>query len=370
MSEPEARGPEDDDAGRGNALRSGPSRAAGLRARGAQRLVQGGGRGTAHHGVGCQPSHRWPRAHAGRQGCSSAARAASCFRRRARRSPPPPATPSAILRARWRGSLRTAGACASRRCRSSPRTGCCRGSAGSSPTIPRSSCRSRRVRAWPTWRRASSTWRCATVRACGPASRPSGSWTWRRCRWRRLRWCVASKLGAPADLVRAPLIRVSPFGASWTDWATAAGLDAQRFERRKGMQVDGMGAALRAAAHGLGVALAFDPVIDSEIRSGALVRVGPGVKSRGADLAGPAGRASATCSSIRAPPALAAGRERATKSLAYAAGAFLEIGTASVGLARVGARRGAAPPARWRLRPGESCRRRARRLASWPAMSR
>ena len=42
-----------------------------------------------------------------------------------------------------------------------------------------------------------------------------------------------------------------------------------------------MGAALRAAAHGLGVALAFDPVIDSEIRSGALMRVGPGVQSRG-----------------------------------------------------------------------------------------
>jgi DNA-binding transcriptional LysR family regulator len=89
------------------------------------------------------------------------------------------------------------------------------------------------------------------------------------------------KLGAPADLARAPLIRVSPFGASWTDWAAAAGLEAVRFERRKGVQVDGMGAALRAAAHGLGVALAFDPVIDSEIRSGALVRVGPGVTSRG-----------------------------------------------------------------------------------------
>jgi LysR family glycine cleavage system transcriptional activator len=89
------------------------------------------------------------------------------------------------------------------------------------------------------------------------------------------------KLGMPSDLARAPLIRVSPFGVSWTDWATAAGLDATRFERRKGMQVDGMGAALRAAVHGLGVALAFDPVIDGEIRSGVLARVGPGVKARG-----------------------------------------------------------------------------------------
>jgi LysR family transcriptional regulator, glycine cleavage system transcriptional activator len=42
-----------------------------------------------------------------------------------------------------------------------------------------------------------------------------------------------------------------------------------------------MGAALRAAAHGLGVALVFDPLVDSEIKSGALVRVGPGVPTRG-----------------------------------------------------------------------------------------
>jgi DNA-binding transcriptional LysR family regulator len=93
------------------------------------------------------------------------------------------------------------------------------------------------------------------------------------------------RLRAPADLSRAPLIRVSPFRASWPEWASGAGLDPARFEQRKGepkgLQVDGMGAALRAAAHGLGVALAFDPLIDGEIRSGALVRLGPGVPTRG-----------------------------------------------------------------------------------------
>ncbi len=93
------------------------------------------------------------------------------------------------------------------------------------------------------------------------------------------------KLGAPSDLARAPLIRVSPFGTSWTEWARAVGLEPAGFERRKdeakGLQVDGMGAALRAAAHGLGVALVFDPLVDSEIKSGALVRVGPGVPTRG-----------------------------------------------------------------------------------------
>jgi DNA-binding transcriptional LysR family regulator len=93
------------------------------------------------------------------------------------------------------------------------------------------------------------------------------------------------RLRAPSDLLRAPLIRVSPFGTSWTDWAAGAGLDPAAFERRrdepKGLQVDGMGAALRAAAHGLGVALVFDPLIDGETRSGALRRVGPGVPTRG-----------------------------------------------------------------------------------------
>jgi DNA-binding transcriptional LysR family regulator len=93
------------------------------------------------------------------------------------------------------------------------------------------------------------------------------------------------KLRTPSNLLRAPLIRVSPFGTSWTEWAKGAGLASTDFERRKdeakGLQVDGMGAALRAAAHGLGVALVFDPLVDSEIKSGALVRVGPGVPTRG-----------------------------------------------------------------------------------------
>lgn len=93
------------------------------------------------------------------------------------------------------------------------------------------------------------------------------------------------KLRRPADLMRAPLIRVSPFGTSWTEWARGASLDPTCFEPRpseaKGLQVDGMGASVRAAAHGLGVALVFDPLIDSEITSGALVRVGPAVPARG-----------------------------------------------------------------------------------------
>lgn len=89
------------------------------------------------------------------------------------------------------------------------------------------------------------------------------------------------RLRTAADISRAPLIHVAPFGASWKDWALGAGLDPEVFERNKGLQVDGMGASVRAAAHGLGVALVFDPLIDAEIAAGGLVRVGPAMAARG-----------------------------------------------------------------------------------------
>lgn len=91
------------------------------------------------------------------------------------------------------------------------------------------------------------------------------------------------RLRTSADLARAPQVRVSPFGASWTEWAEGAGLDPEAFERKgqKSIQLDGMGQALRAAAHGLGIALAFEPLVDSEITSGALVKLGPAVPTRG-----------------------------------------------------------------------------------------
>ena len=93
------------------------------------------------------------------------------------------------------------------------------------------------------------------------------------------------KLGKSADLLHAPLIRVAPFGTSWTEWASGAGLDPAPFEQHAGLhkslQVDSMGASVRAAAHGLGVALVFDPLVESEIAAGTLVRVGKRVPARG-----------------------------------------------------------------------------------------
>ncbi len=89
------------------------------------------------------------------------------------------------------------------------------------------------------------------------------------------------KIRSASDIARAPLIRVSPFGASWDDWAAGAGIARELVAGKNGLQVDGMGPALRAAAHGLGVALAFTPLVDAELASGTLARIGPGVATRG-----------------------------------------------------------------------------------------
>ncbi len=90
------------------------------------------------------------------------------------------------------------------------------------------------------------------------------------------------KLNEPTDLLRAPLVRVSPRHAV-AGMGARAGLDAEAFVARrggaKGVQVDGMGAAVRAAVHGLGVALAFEPLIEQRDR----VRRADPRRSAGAD---------------------------------------------------------------------------------------
>lgn len=89
------------------------------------------------------------------------------------------------------------------------------------------------------------------------------------------------RLGRDADVAKAPLIRTFPFGPAWSAWAERAGLDPADFGERGAIEVDGAGAALRAASHGLGVALAFEQLIGNEIAAGDLVRVGSVTPSPG-----------------------------------------------------------------------------------------
>jgi len=88
-------------------------------------------------------------------------------------------------------------------------------------------------------------------------------------------------LRSDADIARAPLIHTSPFGPAWSAWAAGAGLDPASLAAKGAVEVDGAGAALRAAAHGLGVALAFDPLVEAEIAGGTLLRVGSAVPAPG-----------------------------------------------------------------------------------------
>lgn len=88
--------------------------------------------------------------------------------------------------------------------------------------------------------------------------------------------CARGHAAAVARLGRGvfatlPLIidRTRPF--AWDSWAEEAGLETP--EPRQVIELDTMSAVVRAAEHGLGIALVPALLCDSWIRSGALVRV-------------------------------------------------------------------------------------------------
>jgi LysR family transcriptional regulator, glycine cleavage system transcriptional activator len=88
--------------------------------------------------------------------------------------------------------------------------------------------------------------------------------------------CARGHAAAVARLGRAvfatlPLIidRMRPF--AWDSWAEEAGLETP--EPRQVIELDTMSAVVRAAEHGLGIALVPALLCESWIRSGALVRV-------------------------------------------------------------------------------------------------
>jgi DNA-binding transcriptional LysR family regulator len=76
------------------------------------------------------------------------------------------------------------------------------------------------------------------------------------------------KLKRPADLVRAPLIHVTPFPNAWTLWCRHAGVP--RPDSLRAIWVDSFGAALLAAEQGLGVALGLAPLFAAREQAGQL----------------------------------------------------------------------------------------------------
>ncbi|MGG5823195.1 LysR substrate-binding domain-containing protein [Falsiroseomonas sp. HW251] len=78
---------------------------------------------------------------------------------------------------------------------------------------------------------------------------------------------IAARLGAPADLARETLLRVTHAPEDWADWAAAAGVQL----RAAGPAFDQYGQALQAAADGIGVAMGIRPYIDDDLAAGRLV---------------------------------------------------------------------------------------------------
>lgn len=72
---------------------------------------------------------------------------------------------------------------------------------------------------------------------------------------------LAGKVADAADIAKSTLIHVSAQPEAWTNWLSANGLHGA--ERGGELWVDSVPAALEAAEHGLGFALAMHPLINS-----------------------------------------------------------------------------------------------------------
>ena len=78
------------------------------------------------------------------------------------------------------------------------------------------------------------------------------------------------RIEKPADLLRAPLIH-DVTRQWWLDWMVAAGIAVEKLNG--GIVVDEYGLAVQFALDGYGVALARAPLLDRDLKSGALIRL-------------------------------------------------------------------------------------------------
>lgn len=78
---------------------------------------------------------------------------------------------------------------------------------------------------------------------------------------------------APGNLTRWPLIQQATRPGLWSDWFTAAGVDAS--ERMRGPRLQHFDMVIAAAQAGLGIALLPDIFATAALRSGSLRRISP-----------------------------------------------------------------------------------------------
>lgn len=85
-------------------------------------------------------------------------------------------------------------------------------------------------------------------------------------------------LEKPYDLLGVPLLHMTTRPDAWEGWMTANGV---AFETLHGMLFDQFSTMAEAAASGLGAALIPTLLIETELRSGALVPAGPALANHG-----------------------------------------------------------------------------------------
>lgn len=81
---------------------------------------------------------------------------------------------------------------------------------------------------------------------------------------------AAARLDRPADLAGETLLHATPRPDDWPRWLAAVGLDNLAAPRI--LRFESLNLAIQAAIEGLGLAIAFDPIVADDIKAGRLVR--------------------------------------------------------------------------------------------------
>ncbi|MFB9354358.1 LysR substrate-binding domain-containing protein [Sneathiella chinensis] len=82
---------------------------------------------------------------------------------------------------------------------------------------------------------------------------------------------LADRVSGPQDLEAVTLLHESPRPTDWPRWLKTAGITT--LNPNQGLNFESNDMALHAAREGLGVAIAIDALVQSEVRSGHLVRL-------------------------------------------------------------------------------------------------
>lgn len=83
-------------------------------------------------------------------------------------------------------------------------------------------------------------------------------------------------LASPADLARHTILQVYPSRKDWYVWLEGAGIKG--VDPESGLQFDSYELALSTAGQGLGIALAMQPYLSRDLKSGLLVELFPGLR--------------------------------------------------------------------------------------------